>query len=68
MPDWITADDAATLSGYHVHYIYRLAKNGAIKAQKFGATWQVSRKSLLVYLHATEKLGKRRGPKKQITS
>lgn len=63
MPDWITATQAAELSGYHPDYIRKLAQAGAIKAQKWGQEWQISRKSLLAYLGAMETRGKRRGPK-----
>jgi excisionase family DNA binding protein len=61
--DWITTAEAADLSGYHVDHVRRLVLSGKIKAQKFGRDWQVSRKSLLDYVHEAEKLGAKRGPK-----
>ena len=61
--DWITTVKAAELSGYHPKHIRRLAATGAVVAQKFGRDWMVSQVSLLSYVAATEKLGKKRGPK-----
>jgi len=55
--------EAAELSGYHVDHVRRLVLSGKIKAQKFGRDWQVSRKSLLDYVHKAAKLGAKRGPK-----
>ncbi len=63
--DWITTAEAVSLSGYHVDHIRRLIKSGKVKGQKWGREWQVSRSSLMAYLHSVEKAGKRRGrPKK----
>ncbi len=61
--DWITADEAAKLAGYTRIYLYELLETGRIKAQKFGPAWQVSRSSLLDYVHKAERMGKKRGPK-----
>lgn len=60
--DWITTQEAAELSGYHVNHIRRLIRYDSIRARKFGPVWQVSRQSLLAYMDASEKSGdKRRG-------
>ena len=61
--DWITTAEAVTLSGYHIEHLRELARDGKIKAQKWGREWQVSRSSLLAYIRKTEKLGAKRGPK-----
>lgn len=61
--DWITTAAAATMSGYHVDYIRKIARAGHIKAQKWASDWQVSRSSLQGYMRNKKKLGERRGPK-----
>lgn len=53
--DWITTKEASELSGYHPHYLRELVRTGRISAQKFGEVWQVSRKSLLAYMHTADK-------------
>lgn len=64
--DWITTAEAARLSGYHLVHLRRLIRAGAIRAQKFGPTWQVDRSSLLTYVRAAEKAeDKRRGARKK---
>ena len=66
MAEWITTAEAAQLSGYHVNHIRRLIRAGEIRAQKFGTTLQVDRRSLLAYIKAAEKsTDKRRGAKKK---
>lgn len=65
--DWITTQEAAELSGYHVNYLRWLIKHGRIVARKFGPIWQVSRESLKAYLKAAELADdKRRGPKTSV--
>ncbi|HLE80275.1 MAG TPA: helix-turn-helix domain-containing protein [Dehalococcoidia bacterium] len=63
--DWITTGEAAQMTGYHLEHIRRLIRQGEIKARKFGPTWQVSRASLLAYVRKAEKLGAKRGPKRE---
>ena len=63
MADWITTTEAAQLTGYHPKHIRRLILTGRVKGQKFGQAWQVDRASLFAYVHTTEKLGEKRGPK-----
>lgn len=65
--DWITTTDASKLSGYHPDHIRRLIRGSRINAQKFGIVWQVSKSSLLEYITLQEKIGKRRGPKRENT-
>jgi excisionase family DNA binding protein len=64
LSDWITTKEAAELSGYHPVYLRELIRNGKIKAQKFGETWQVDRHSLLAFMKESENKGEKRGPKK----
>jgi excisionase family DNA binding protein len=61
--DWITTAEAVTLSGYHVDHLRELAREGKIKAQKWGREWQISRASLLDHIRRVEKMGAKRGPK-----
>jgi excisionase family DNA binding protein len=62
--DWITTNEAADLSGYHVNYIRQLVRARKLKARKFGPVWQVSKQSLLDYLARAERSDdKRQGPK-----
>jgi excisionase family DNA binding protein len=61
---WLTVIEAAQISGYHPEHIRELLRDGKIKkTRKYGPLWQVDRASLLAYIKATEKLGKKRGPK-----
>ena len=63
--DWITTAEAARLSRYHPEHLRELIRNGAIKAQKWGRDWQVSRASLIAYMREADKsTDKRRGPRK----
>ena len=63
--DWLTTMEAAQLSGYHRDHILRLIEAGKVKARKFATVWQVDRHSLIAYMKQAEKLGKKRGPKRQ---
>jgi excisionase family DNA binding protein len=36
LPDWITTQEAANLSGFHPEYVRRLARQGKIGAEKKG--------------------------------
>jgi len=57
MPEWITTDEAAALSGYHVNYVRRLMRNGRLKGKKAGLMWWVDRDSLQNYLASVQALG-----------
>lgn len=61
MSDWITTDEAARIALLHEEYIRALLRTGRIKGQKWGRSWQVSRKSLLTYLNRMSALGHKRG-------
>ncbi len=67
MADWITTDQASELSGYHVERVRELAREGRIEAKKWGRDWMISQGSLLKYIRAVQKLGQKRGPKRELT-
>ncbi len=63
MADWITTDEAALISGYHVNYIRQIIRKNKIKAEKKGRDWWVDKTSLLEYVsQATSAKDKRHGP------
>lgn len=57
LPDWITTQEAAELSGYHPEYVRRLARQGKIGAEKKGRDWWIDRDVLHSYLQTVEDLG-----------
>lgn len=62
--DWITTQEAAELSGYHVNYLRKLIRRGDIQGRKISIVWLIDRQSLLDYMaQAAESEDKRRGPK-----
>jgi len=65
--EWLTAEQAAELSGFNVQYIRRLLRTHRIEGRKFGRMiWQVNRASLSAYLKEAEKHkseDRRRGPR-----
>ena len=62
--DWITTQEAAELSGYHVNYIRKLIRRGEIRGRKVSIVWVIDRQSLLKYItQAKQSDDKRRGPK-----
>lgn len=63
LADYITTDEAADISGYHVNYIRRLMRAHKIKGRKAGVVWLIERDSLQAYLAKADTLGNRRfGP------
>lgn len=63
MPEWITTEEAAEISGYHVNYVRRLMRQGKIEGRKAGTMWWIDRDSLKEYLALVEELGSKRfGP------
>ena len=65
MPEWITTEEAADLSGYSLQYVQRLARQGHIGAQKKSRTWWVDRDRFVGYLEAmVARDDKRAGPRK----
>ncbi len=66
MPDWITIDEAAVLSGYNAAYLRRLIRGGKLSAEKKGLMWWVDRKALIAYLRqAQQQVDRRHGPKQK---
>ena len=66
LEDWLTAQEAANLSGYHLEHIRRLIRAGELDARKWGKiTWMVNRESLLAYMSEMEQEGRKRGPKQE---
>lgn len=63
LEEWLTTQEAAELSGYHVDYVRKLVQANKVQGRKFGPLWQVNRTSLLSYLSKMGDLGARRGPK-----
>ena len=62
--EWITTQEAAELSGYHVNYLRKLIRRGDIEGRKLSFLWLVHRQSLLDYMAQAEQSDdKRRGPK-----
>lgn len=62
--EWITTQEAADLSGYHVNYLRKLIRRGDIRGRKISIVWLINRRSLLEYMaQAEESDDKRRGPK-----
>lgn len=62
--DWLTTQEAAELSGYHLEYIRQLIRSGELEARMWGKrAWMVSKESLLAYLQKTQEQGDKRGPK-----
>jgi excisionase family DNA binding protein len=59
--DWLTAAEAARLTGYNIQYIRRLVRSSMVESKKWGRDWMISRTSLLTYQEA----GSHRGPRNQ---
>jgi excisionase family DNA binding protein len=57
LADYITADEAAEIAGYHVNYIRRLMRAQKIKGRKAGLVWLIERDSLQAYMERIQALG-----------
>ncbi len=57
LPEWITTDEAAEISGYHPEYVRYLAREGRIGAEKKGRDWWIDRDKLREYLATVQALG-----------
>lgn len=55
--EWITTQEAAELTGYHVNYIRRLVKWNRIRGAKRGRDWWIDKASVLAYLEEMKRLG-----------
>lgn len=68
MDEWISVEEAAHLSGYHVQHVRELARDGRVKARRFGRlAWQIERASLDAYVEAMRQRGEKRGPRPDVT-
>ena len=64
LPEWITTEEAAELSGYSLQYVQRLARQGHLGAQKKSRAWWVDRDRFVGYLEAMRARDDRRaGPR-----
>ena len=61
--EWLTVNEAASLSDYDPEHIRRLIRDGEIIARKFSIVWMVNRESLLEYVKKAQTWGKKRGRK-----
>jgi excisionase family DNA binding protein len=61
--DWLTTEEAAKMSGYHIEYVRRLARSGIVTARKWGHEWMVDRQSFQEYLASEKKPGPKPGSK-----
>jgi excisionase family DNA binding protein len=62
--EWISSEEAATMSGYHVEHIRRLIRQGKVRAEKKGHDWWIDRTDLAAYLENKKESGDNRwGPK-----
>ncbi len=61
---WLTTQEAATLSGYDIQHVRRLAREGKIGAVKRGRDWWIDYEMFMAYLESMEAdEDKRSGPK-----
>lgn len=57
LEEWVSTEDAAKLTGYHIKYLRELVRKGRILARKVSRDWLVNRKSLLAYKAKMDSLG-----------
>ena len=57
MPEWITTEEAAELSGYDVQHVRRLMRENKIAGRKAGTMWWIDTDSLKDYLATIAALG-----------
>jgi len=55
--DWITTKEAAELTGYSSVTFRQFAREGRIKARKWGRDWFLHKESVLNYVNEMENLG-----------
>ena len=55
--EWLSTEDAASLTGYHIKYLRELVRKGRIMARKVSRDWLVNRESLLAYKAKMDSLG-----------
>jgi excisionase family DNA binding protein len=57
LPDYLTTEEAAEISGFHVEYIRHLIRKGKIKADRKVGVWLIYREDLMRYLDEMKALG-----------
>lgn len=57
MPEWITTEEAAEISGYHPEHVRWLARGGKIGAEEKRRDWWIDRDRFRKYLAPVEALG-----------
>jgi len=57
LKEWLSTEDAAKLTGYHVKYLRRLVRKERIVARKISRDLLINRKSLLAYKAKMDSLG-----------
>ena len=60
MPDWISVEEAAAMSGYNVDHLRLLIRKGKIAADLKGHMYWIDRASLQTYLDDMASLGNQR--------
>jgi excisionase family DNA binding protein len=55
--EWITAKEAAELTGYDAAHIRRLIGGGRLPAVKRGGAWFLSKEKVLAYAEEMQQLG-----------
>jgi hypothetical protein len=66
MPEYVTTQEAADLSGYNPEYIRQLIRADVIFAKKRGRDWWIDRKAFIAYLSKAAKSqskDRRHGPR-----
>ena len=63
--EWITVEEARSLTDYSLKQIYRLLRSGTVKGQKYVTVWRVERASLLAYFRKQKERGQKPGPKRK---
>lgn len=55
--EWITTQEAATLTGYSAVTLRQFAREGKIKGVKRGRDWFIDRAEVLAYVETMQQLG-----------
>jgi len=64
LPEWITTQEAAKLSGYHIEYLRNLIRMGRVYAEKKGRDWWIDRDRFRAFVEDQKASGDpRHGPR-----
>lgn len=61
LDEWITPREAAELIDVTPHQVRHLARNGIVKARKFGRAWMIHRASAEAYAETDRRPGPKMG-------